>query len=116
MFHTQSLTPNTLFRRAYYRGTKAYCRFFTVYYRKNGLSNNRLGFTVSVKIGNAVVRNRIRRRLKEAYRLSEDKLINGYDIVIVARDASLNTEFAQLIKSITRLLDKSVTETKMLPK
>jgi ribonuclease P protein component len=104
MLYTQSLTPNTLFRRAYYRGTKAYCRFFTVFYRKNGLAVNRLGLTVSTKVGKAVVRNRVRRRLKEAYRLSEESFPRGYDIVVVARDTAIDADFLQLKVNLARLL------------
>ncbi len=57
---------------------------------------NRLGLTVSTKVGNAVRRNRIRRRLREVYRLSEDFLAHGYDIVIVARAPAFDTPFSQL--------------------
>lgn len=46
---------------------------------------NRLGLTVSTKVGCAVVRNRVRRRLREIYRLNEDMLTSGVDIVVVAR-------------------------------
>ena len=60
------------------------------------VSPNRLGLTVSTKLGNAVRRNRIRRRLREAYRLFETKLSHGFDIVIVARAPAFDTPFSQL--------------------
>ena len=81
MVSTQSLKQNHLFRRLYQRGKSAAGRHVVVYCRKNGLPYNRLGLTVGTKVGHAVVRNRIRRRLREAYRLSEGQFLSGYDIV-----------------------------------
>lgn len=57
---------------------------------------NRLGLTVSTKLGKAVHRNRIRRRYKEVYRLNEDKFNTGYDIVIVARSKCKDLRFHTL--------------------
>ena len=68
---------------------------------------NRLGLTVSTKIGKAVHRNRIRRRYKEIYRLNEDKFLTGYDIVIVARSKSRLALYSELevdILSLSRRL------------
>ena len=64
---------------------------------------NRLGLTVSTKIGKAVQRNRIRRRLKEIYRLNEDKFLTGYDIVIVARSKSRMALYSELEADILSL-------------
>ena len=61
---------------------------------------NRLGVTVSAKIGGAVQRNRIRRRFKEIYRLNEDTLSPGYDIIIVARGRSRSAEYKEIEASI----------------
>lgn len=55
----------------------------------NGLSVNRLGFKVGKKLAKAVKRNRIRRILKESYRLSEERLPSGYDFVLAAKEGSL---------------------------
>ena len=57
---------------------------------------NRLGYTVSTKLGHAVVRNRVRRRLREIYRLNAHKLKTGYDIVVVARSRSVGAEYKKL--------------------
>ena len=59
--------------------------YFVVYCRKTGRPASRLGITTGVKLGNAVKRNRARRRIRELYRTREEKLLPGYDIVIVAR-------------------------------
>ena len=63
---------------------------------------NRFGFTVSKKLGNAVRRNRIRRRLREAYRLCEPSLSHGFDIVIVARTPAFDTPFSELQGELAR--------------
>ena len=80
-----TLKENYEFRRLYQRGASAVSGSMVVYCRKNKLGHNRLGITVSVKLGGAVVRNRARRRLREVYRLNRDKLRPGYDVLLVAR-------------------------------
>ena len=73
---------------------------------KNRREGNRLGLTVGVKLGKAVVRNRIRRRLSESYRLTEESLLSGYDIVIAARAASVSAEYRVLNRDICYCLKK----------
>lgn len=77
-----------------------------VYCRRNGKAENRLGVTVSTKIGGAVQRNRVRRRLKEIYRLNESKLATGYDIVIVARMKSRFIGYKELEASVLTVFSK----------
>ena len=67
-----------------------------VYALKTGRNVRRVGYTVSTKLGKAVVRNRARRRLREVYRLNADKLVDGADIVIVARSRCVDAQFAKL--------------------
>lgn len=106
MLHTVSLKENSVFRRLYYRGNSAGNRFLVVYCRRNGTNTTRLGLTVSAKLGHAVVRNRIRRRLREVYRLDEGNLPCGYDMVIVARSAALEAEFSVLCRAFASATDK----------
>ena len=106
MLHTVSLKENSAFRRLYYRGACAGSRLMVVYCRRNALGKNRLGFTVSAKLGHAVVRNRIRRRLREIYRLHEAQIRPGYDIVVVARSAAIDADFSALTRSFLALADK----------
>ena len=106
MKFTISLKKNHEFRRLYNKGKSAASQCAAVYCRKNGSPDNRLGITVSAKLGGAVQRNRIRRRLKEIYRINEDKLASGYDIVIVARSYSRFADFYTIEASILSLFNK----------
>jgi len=76
-------------------------RRLVIYFRKNRFGFNRLGLTVSPKIGCAVVRNRIRRLIKENYRVLQG-LEEGYDIVIVARSSSNNASFDEIGKDLIK--------------
>ena len=106
MKHTISLKQNHLFRRLYAKGKSAADSRLAVYCRKNGGRRSRLGLTTGTKLGKAVVRNRTRRRLREAYRLHEERFLPGYDIVVVARVKSVYARYAQLDKSFLSLADK----------
>lgn len=101
-----SLKENSAFRRLYHRGKSAGNRYLVIYCRKNHLGINRFGLTVSTKLGHAVVRNRMRRRLREICRLNEASLHRGFDIVIVARSAAVEAPFALLTDSYLSLMDK----------
>ena len=103
---TAPLKENHLFRRAYNRGKTAADSRLALYVRRNGQKVNRLGLTVSTKVGCAVVRNRVRRRLREIYRLNEGALTCGCDVVVVARTRAASSGYHQLEKSFLRLADK----------
>ena len=74
MKRTVTIKENHVFRRMYSKGRSAVTPVMVVYCRRNGLDHNRLGVTVSTKLGTAVVRNRARRRLREVYRLAQPGL------------------------------------------
>lgn len=107
MRFSESLKKNYEFRRLYSKGKSAASPLLVVYCRRNGRDSNRLGLTVGTKLGKAVQRNRVRRRLREIYRLNEDKLRRGFDIVIVARARSREASFDELraayLRSCARL-------------
>lgn len=100
MRYTISLKRNRDFVRLYHSGKSAASRELALYCRKNRTSENRLGITVSSKIGNAVTRNRVRRRIKEAYRLNESLFRQGFDIVVVARSRSAQSGFESLLAAL----------------
>ena len=102
MEFTETLKNNHEFRRLYSKGKSAASKTLVVYARKNRKPGNGIGFTVSTKLGKAVTRNRVRRRLREIYRLSEPQLRKGYDIVIVARTRAVSASYAELETGLKR--------------
>ncbi len=73
----------------------------------NRLKHNRFGITVGKKIGNAVKRNKVRRRIYEAFRLYEPNIKCGYDIVMVAKPLAQCAEFDQYYKTIGGMIKKA---------
>lgn len=71
MKYTVSLKDNRIFQKLYNRGKRSVSPYFALYYRKNGKKQTRIGITASTKLGKAVVRNRVRRRIREIIRLAE---------------------------------------------
>ena len=91
-----TVKENYEFRRIYRKGRSAVSPYFVVYCLKNRAGASRLGITVSKKLGHAVVRNRVRRRLREIYRLNSSQLKTGWDIVIVARSRCVGAEYSRM--------------------
>lgn len=102
MKKTETIKENRTFRQIYRRGRSAVTPFLVLYCRPNRLGRNRLGITVSTKLGGAVVRNRARRRLREVYRLAQPNLKQGYDLVLVARARSVNGPYVRLAAAFDR--------------
>ncbi|MCI2055716.1 MAG: ribonuclease P protein component [Oscillibacter sp.] len=100
------MKENYEFRRLYQRGRSAVDKTMVVYCRKNKLGHNRFGYTVSVKLGHAVVRNRSRRRLREVCRLNAGQLKQGYDVILVGRSRTATAPFQNLNDAFLRLADK----------
>ena len=106
MLFSETLKKNHEFRRLYNKGKHAVGPLFAVYCRKNGRDVNRLGITVSNKIGKAVVRNKIRRRVREIYRLSENDFLCGWDIVVVARSRAAASDYHKMEHELMGLFGK----------
>lgn len=106
MNHTVSMKAPHLFRRMYAKGKSAVTPTLVLYCRKNGLDHNRLGLTVGAKVGKAVVRNRIRRRLRECYRLREAELKTGYDVILVARSRAAEARYPELSRHFGSLIKR----------
>ena len=101
-----TLKENYEFRRVYNRGKSGVTSFLVIYARPNRSGRNRLGVTVSTKLGKAVVRNRVRRRLREIYRLSQPEMKKGYDIVLVARARAAAAAYSELARAYRKGCEK----------
>ena len=106
MIHSESLKKNKDFQRVYHEGTSKADRYLVMYVLDNQYKRNRLGISVSKKVGNSVVRHRITRLIREIYRLNELSFQNGLDIAVIARQASKGKTFAELEKSFMYLAKK----------
>ena len=91
-----TIKKNSDFHGIYSKGKNAVSREMVVYCKANKLGITRVGYTASVKLGGAVVRNRIKRRLREVFRLNSSNIASGYDIIIVARSHAINADFQTL--------------------
>ena len=106
MKFSSALKLNHIFRRLY--ATSGHANSYLVLYaRKNRTEGNRVGITVSKKLGKAHVRNRVRRRFREIYRLHEEKFQPGWDIVVVARTKSIHADFEKLTAAYLQLAEKA---------
>lgn len=99
-----TVKENGDFRRIYRKGRSAVSGGVVVYCLKNRQGMSRLGITVSTKLGHAVVRNRVRRRLRELYRLHKAEMLSGYDVIVVARVRAVEMPYAKLERQYLRCL------------
>ena len=103
---SSALKLKHIFRRLY--ATSGHANGYLVLYaRRNRTATNRVGVTVGKKLGHAVVRNRVRRRLREVYRLNEDRFLPGWDIVVVARSRCIQADFGKLTNAYLSLAEKA---------
>ena len=106
MKFSSSLKLNHIFRRLYHTSGQA-DGYLVLYARKNRTNGNRVGITVSKKLGKAHIRNRIRRRIREVYRLNEARFSQGWDIVVVARSRCIAADFQKLTDAYLSLAEKA---------
>jgi len=104
MKHTESLKSNYDYKEIYRTGKSYANKYLIMYIKSNEFDNNRLGISVSKKVGNSVVRHRITRLIRESYRLSEDKLLIGLDIVIVARVGARGRDYTEIESAVLHLV------------
>jgi len=91
------------FQRVYDEGQRRRGPLCAVFFRPNGLSETRLGVTVPARVGSAVLRNRVKRRVREVFRLNRPSLTPGWDIILNPRDAVARVPFRTLEKELLRL-------------
>ncbi|WP_138160429.1 ribonuclease P protein component [Peptoniphilus catoniae] len=100
------LKKNIDFQRVYKKRNINGNRHITVFYRKNDLPTKRVGFTITKKIGNAVVRNKLKRRLREIYKSNFDLLKDGYDYVFVMKKSAVDLSYQDLNNSFVHICKK----------
>ncbi len=104
----EKLKKNCEFQKVYNNG-KSYANHILVVYILHHRNDptRKIGFSISKKIGNAVVRNRIRRMIVEIYRLNQDRFRNGLDIIIIPRYKIVNSTYQQIEKGLIKLFSKA---------
>lgn len=100
---SEGLKNTNQFKIVYNNGKSYANRDLVMYLRKNDSDTNRLGISVSKKVGNSVVRHRITRLVRESYRLNEAKLLQGYDIVVVARANAKGKDYFDICRAFLHL-------------
>ena len=100
MKYSESLKKTKDFQNVYRRGKSYANRYLVMYVLSNQTEGNRLGISVSKKVGNSVVRHRVTRLIRESIRLNVEKFENGYDIVIIARNTAKCRKCTKFIKIV----------------
>lgn len=105
----EKIRKNRDFIRVYKRGKSIsnYVLVLYIYKNKQNVNLNRMGISVSKKVGNSVVRSRVKRLISEAYRINRGYLIEGYDLVFIARNSSKEKSFREIESSVIKLLKKA---------
>lgn len=106
MKYSESLKKNSDFQLVYKKGTSLANRYLVMYVRENQLEKNRLGISVSKKVGNSIVRHRLTRLIRESYRLNEELFQLGLDIVVIARVSAKDNGYAQIESAMMHLAKK----------
>ena len=103
MIFSESLKKNHQFQFVYRNGRSYANKYLVMYIKENGTDRNRIGISVSKKVGNSVVRHRVTRLVRESYRLHEAIFNSGLDIVIVARSNAAAVGYVEIEKALLHL-------------
>ena len=103
MKFSESLKRNSDFQRVYREGKSYANRYLVLYVLQNQTERNRLGISVSKKVGNSVVRHRMARLIRESYRLQEDMFNSGLDMVVVTRKNAVNCSCQEIASALLHL-------------
>jgi len=107
MKNTESLKKNIEFKKVFTRGKWIKGKYVVIYFLRNSVAINNLGIAVSKKIGCSVERNRIKRLIRECYRLNERRIVTGNNIVILWKSNQKDIGFKELEKDIVEIFNKS---------
>jgi len=103
MIFSESLKKYGDFQRVYTKGKSYANRYLVMYVWKQDTQRNRIGISVSKKVGNSVVRHRLTRLIRESYRLNETKFVRGLDIVVIARPGAKERNFFEIESALLHL-------------
>jgi ribonuclease P protein component len=104
MIFTEGLKKNSDFSKVYKNGRSKANRYLVVYVAENGSDYNRLGVSVSKKVGNSVYRHYFKRCVKESYRLHEKMFNSGLDIVVLARSGARDIRYKDIDSALMHLM------------
>lgn len=100
---SESVKKNQDFQKIYKEGKTYANKYLVMYLLENEKEYNRLGISVSKKVGNSVVRHRVTRLIRESYRLNEKKFHSGWDIVVIARAAAKGRSYKEIESALLHL-------------
>lgn len=103
MKFSESLKKSKDFQNVYNKGNSYANRLLVMYVLENHTDKNRLGISVSKKVGNSVIRHHLTRLIREGYRLQEDMFNSGLDIVVIARAGAKEATYRQIEKALLHL-------------
>lgn len=103
MKYSESLKKNRDFRSVYENGFSYGNKYLVMYVKKNEINKNRLGISVSKKVGNSVIRHRLIRLIRESYRLQEENFKCGYDIVVIGRVSAKEKGYREIESALLHL-------------
>lgn len=106
MKQAEKLKKSSEFKKIYSKGKSVVTPYLVLYFMRNNTEYNRLGISVSKKVGNSVVRNRVKRLIREAFRLSPLTLKTGLDLVLIARVRMNKADFKTTEKHLAQVLNK----------
>ena len=116
MKFSESLKKNSDFQKVYRQGKSYANRYLVMYVLENHTEGNRLGISVSKKVGNSVIRHHLTRLIRESYRLHEDMFNSGLDIVVVARSTAKDISYHKVESALLHLgcLHKIISKEKKM--
>lgn len=99
----ESLKKNSEFQTVYKKGKSLANKYLVMYILSNDSEKNRIGISVSRRVGNSVVRHRITRLIRESYRLNEESFKTGYDFVVIARATAKGKSYKDMESALLHL-------------
>lgn len=101
------IRSNRDFRVVYDKGKSNANKYLVIFFKKNGYDYNRIGFSTTKKLGNSVIRNRVKRLMRESYRINSFKIKEGYDIIFLSRVRAKDASYKQIESAIMHLVKKA---------